>query len=186
MALYRRPLVIGFLLLLCLAVGEFWLYSANRLGGYMHQRASAAFRSPISVPSSDIGGFPFRLKVSCAASPRRCESAAKTIFFGAEEAHGVASLFSPNHIDLTFSSPLVRAKADGAPLAKLRHDGMILDVAWSLSGLSQARLDMTSLDWRPESPQAGVAFNVQKLTATASPQSGPDAAPCISISPATD
>ena len=127
---------------------------------------SAAFRSPTLCQSSDIGGFPFRLKVSCDGFAAPVRIGGENVFFGAEEAHGVASLFSPNHIQLAFSSPLVARKADGSPLAKLRHDGMVLDIAWSLSGLSQARLDMKSLDWRPESPQAGVAFNVQNLTAT--------------------
>lgn len=174
MARYRRPFIIGFLLLLCLAVGEFWLYSAHRLGDYMHKRALGGVSVADLCQSSDIGGFPFRLKVSCDGFAAPVRMGGETMFFGAEEAHGVASLFSPNHIQLTFSSPLVARKADGSPLAKLRHDGMVLDIAWSLSGLSQARLDMKSLDWRPESPQAGVAFNVQNLTATAAP-AGPDA-----------
>ena len=65
MAGYRRPLIIGFLLLLCLAVGEFWLYSAHRLGDYMHKRALGGVSVADLCQSSDIGGFPFRLKVSC-------------------------------------------------------------------------------------------------------------------------
>jgi hypothetical protein len=172
MARYRRPLLIGLVLLLCVALGELWLYSAHRLAGYMDKRALGGVSLADLCRTSDIGGFPFRLKLSCNefAAPLRIGD--ELVLFGAEEAHGEASLFSPNHILLTFSSPLVVQKSGGGALAKLRHDGMTLDIAWSLSGLSEARLDMKALDWRPETPQAGLAFNLQSLTVKAAPQVG--------------
>ncbi|WP_296706285.1 DUF2125 domain-containing protein [Rhodoblastus sp.] len=172
MARYRRPLLIGLVVLLCLALGEFWLYSAHRLASYMDKRALGGVSLADLCRTSDIGGFPFRLKLSCAEFTAPVRIGDEVVLFGAEEAHGEASLFSPNHILLTLSSPLVVQKSGGGPLAKLRHDGMTLDIAWSLSGLSEARLDMKALDWRPETPQAGLAFNLQSLTAKATPQVG--------------
>lgn len=170
MARYRRPLLIGLVVLLCLGVGEFWLYSANQLAGYLHQRANGGVSLADLCQTSDIGGFPFRLKLSCNGFAAPLRAGDSLILAGAEEAHGEANIFSPNHILLTLSSPLVLQKS-GAPLGKLRHDGMTIDIAWTPSGLSQARLDMKSVDWRPESPEAGVAFNLQTLTATVAPQS---------------
>jgi hypothetical protein len=168
----RRPLLIGLVVLLCVALGEFWLYSAHRLAGYMDKRALGGVSLADLCHTSDIGGFPFRLKLSCNEFTAPVRIGDELVLFGAEDAHGEASLFSPNHILLTLSSPLVVQKSGGGPLAKLRHDGMTLDIAWALSGLSEAKLDMKSLDWRPETPQAGVAFNLQNLTATAAPQTG--------------
>ena len=84
-----------------------------------------------------------------------------------------ASIFAPNHIILTLSSPLNLQKAGGAPLARLRHDGLTLDVAWKASGLDKASLDVAALDWRPDSPEAGIAFNLQTLTAQAAWLSNP-------------
>jgi hypothetical protein len=175
MARYRRPLIIGLIVLLCVAIGEFWLYSANRLAGYMHERALGGMSLADLCHSSDIGGFPFRLKLDCKEFAAPVRMGGGVVLFGAEEAHGVASLLSPNHIVLTLSSPVVMQTSAGAPVAKLRHDGMTLDIAWSLGGLSSAQLDMKALDWRPETPRAGLAFHLQSLTARAEPQAGQDA-----------
>jgi hypothetical protein len=172
MARYRRPLIIGLIVLLCVAIGEFWLYSANRLASYMHERTLGGLSLADLCHSSDIGGFPFRLKLDCKEFTAPVRMGEGVVLFGAEEAHGAASLFSPNHIVLTLSSPVVMQTSAGEPLAKLRHDGMTLDIAWSLAGLSSARLDMKALDWRPETPRAGLAFNLQSLTARAEPQAG--------------
>ncbi|WP_374546911.1 DUF2125 domain-containing protein [Rhodoblastus sp.] len=179
MARYRRRLIIGFIVLVCLAIGPFWLYSANRLAAAVHEPALGGLSIADLCQSSDIGGFPFRLKLSCNGFAAPVRVGGETLYFGAEEAHGETSLFSPDHIRLAFSSPLVAQKAGGAPLAKLRHDGMTLDIAWSLAGMVAARLDMKALDWRPESPEAGVAFNLQSLSLKADSlnptQSGPGA-----------
>ncbi|MCI4678549.1 DUF2125 domain-containing protein [Rhodoblastus acidophilus] len=174
MARYRRPIIIGLIVLLCVGVGEFWLYAANRLGFYVHQPILGGQSLADLCQSSDIGGFPFRLKLSCTGLTAPVRVGGGVIYAGVEEAHGVASLFSPNHIVLTISSPLVIQRSNGAPVAKLRHDGMTLDVAWGLSGVAAMRLNATSLDWRPESPEAGVAVNVQNLAVEAVPQGGPD------------
>jgi hypothetical protein len=176
MSRYRRHIIIGLIILGCVGIGEFWLYAAHQLGGYVHQPAFGGASLADLCETSEIGGFPFRLKLSCKnlAAP---VSAGESVFYaGVEEANGVASLFSPNHIVLTFSSPLVIRTKGGAPFAKLRHDGMTLDLAWGLSGVSKARLDVKSLDWRPEAAEAGVAVNVQSLAASIEPQSGPEGA----------
>jgi hypothetical protein len=170
MARYRRPIVIALIVLLCIGLGEFWLYSANRLAGYMHRRGIMGVSVADLCESSDIGGFPFRLKLSCAHFSAPVKIGGQIVYFGAEEAHGEAGLSAPNHVLLTFSSPMVARTADGATLAKLRHDGMTLDIAWALTGLSQASLDVKALDWRPESPLAGTAFNLQSLKAELTPK----------------
>ena len=81
----------------------------------------------------------------------------------ADEAHGVASVFAPNHIVLSLSSPMTLKRLDGGEFAKLRHDGLKLDLAWTTAGLNKASLDAIAMDWRPEAIEAGIAFNVQKL-----------------------
>lgn len=172
MARYRRPLLIGLLVLLLIGAAEFWLYSANRLGGFLHQRALGGVSLADLCQSSDVGGFPFRLKLTCNGFAAPLRVGDNLIFAGAEEAHGEASLFSPNHILLTLSSPLVLQKSGGGPVGKLRHDGMTIDIAWTLSGLSQAQIDVKSLDWRPESAEAGVDLHLESLAATATPETG--------------
>jgi hypothetical protein len=174
MARFRRPLLIGLILLIAVGLGEFWLYSSNRLAGYLHQRTIGGVSLADLCQTSDIGGFPFRLKLNCNGFAAPLRAGGGVIVAGAEEAQGEASLFSPDHIILTLSSPLVLREQGGAPLAKLRHDGMTIDIAWTLTGLSQARIDMKSLDWRPEQAKAGVAFNLRDLTATLAPQASQD------------
>ncbi|HUO54742.1 MAG TPA: DUF2125 domain-containing protein [Rhodoblastus sp.] len=175
MAHFRRPLLIGLIVILAVGLGEFWLYSSNQLAGFLHQRRIGGVSLADLCHSSDIGGFPLRLKLVChgAAAPLRGGEA--SIFVGAEEAHGEISLFSPDHIVLTLSSPIVLQEEGGAPVAKLRHDGMTIDIAWTTYGLAQARIDVKSLAWSPESPRAGVAINMQGLTATAARQGSPHA-----------
>jgi len=165
--LKRRRWLFGLFLVVSLVVGEFWLYAASRLGGYMHQKTFGGSSLADFCDSSDIAGFPFRLRLSCTGFVAPLRTGRGDIIVKAEAAHGEASIFAPNHIVLTLSSPLNLQKADGAPLAKLRHDGLTLDVAWKASGLDKATLDVAALDWRPEAPEAGVAFNLQKLTAQA-------------------
>jgi hypothetical protein len=163
--LKRRRWLFGLFLVVSLAVGEFWLYAANRLGGYMHQKTFGGSSLADFCESSDIAGFPFRLRLSCAGFAAPLRIGGGDIIVKTEEAHGEANIFAPNHIILTLSSPLNLQKADGAPLARLRHDGLTLDVAWKTSGLDKASLDIVALDWRPDAPGAGIAFNLQKLTA---------------------
>lgn len=166
---FLRRLFIGLILALCLGVGEFWLYAAHQLGRYVNEQSFGGASLADFCASSDIGGFPFRLRLSCDNFSAPMRTAQGDILAKAEEAHGEASVFAPNHIVLTLSSPIVLLKPDGAPLAKLRHDGMTLDFTWSTHGLEAADLAIASLDWRPEAPQAGLAFNVQKLTARTKP-----------------
>jgi len=163
--LKRRRWLFGLFLVVSLVVGEFWLYAASRLGGYMHQKTFGGSSLADFCDSSDIAGFPFRLRLSCAGFSAPLRSGSGDIIVKAMEAHGVASIFAPNHIILTLSSPLDLQKADGAPLARLRHDGLTLDVAWKSSGLDKASLDIAALDWRPDAPGAVIAFNLQKLMA---------------------
>ncbi len=164
-----RRLVIGLILALCLGVGEFWLYAAHQLGRYVNEQTFGGASLADFCASSDIGGFPFRLRLSCADFSAPMRTAQGDILARAQEAHGEASLFAPNHVVLTLSSPIVLLKPDGAPLAKLRHDGMTLDFTWSTHGLEAADLAVKSLDWRPEAPQAGINFDMQTLAAEAKP-----------------
>jgi hypothetical protein len=172
--LKRRRWLFGLFLLVSLAVGEFWLYSANRLGGYLHEKTFGGASLADFCDSSAIAGFPFRLRLTCSGFTAPLRTGGADIVVKAEEAHGQASIFKPSHIVLTLSSPLSLQKGDGSPLAKLRHDGLTLDVAWTSNGLDKASLDVAALDWRPEVPEAGVAFNVQKLTVLADWVAGVD------------
>lgn len=175
MALTRRTIVIAAIVLLFLGVGEFWFYAANRLGFYVNQPLLGGKPLADLCESSDTTGFPFRLKLGCGNLTAPLRIGDGLFYAGVEQAQGVASLFSPNHVVLTLSSPIVIRKADGTPFAKIRHDGMTLDAVWGLSGLQEIRLDAAAFDWRPELPEAGVAVNIQKLTASAGPQGDPNA-----------
>ncbi|HUO55248.1 MAG TPA: DUF2125 domain-containing protein [Rhodoblastus sp.] len=176
MAKYRRSIVIGLIVLLAVGVGEFWLYAAHRLGDYVHQPILGTASLADLCETSEIGGFPFRLKLSCHNLTAPLRAGDSLYYAGVEDAQGVASLFSPNHIVLTFSSPMVIQAARGAPVGKLRHDGMSLDIGWGLAGVARARLETKALDWRPEAAGAGVAVNVQKLAVSIAPQSIPEGA----------
>jgi hypothetical protein len=158
-------ILIGLTLLVCLGVGETWLYAANSLGRHMHQQTFGGASLADFCASSDVGGFPFRLRMTCSRFSAPVRTAQGDILAKADEARGEASIFAPNHIVLTLSSPIVLLRPDGGPLAKLRHDGMTLDIAWTGSGLDKADLDIHALDWRPEAPEAGIAFNMQEVRA---------------------
>ncbi len=175
MALSRRSVITASIVLLCLGLGEFWFHAANRLGYYVNQPLLGGKPLADLCDGNDTTGFPFRLKLNCNKLTLPLRVGDGLFYVDAKEAQGVASLFSPNHIVLTLSSPIVVRKADGSTFATLRHDGMTLDAVWGLSGLRQIRLDAAAIDWRPESPAAGVAVNVQKLAASAGPQGGPGA-----------
>ena len=175
MALTRRSVITASIVLLCLGVGEFWFQAANRLGYYVNQPLLGGKPLADLCDGNDTTGFPFRLKLSCNKLTLPLRVGDGVFYLDAKEAQGSASLFSPNHVLLTLSSPIVVRKANGSPFATLRHDGMTLDAVWGLAGLRQLRLDAAALDWRPESPAAGVAVNIQKLEASAGPQGEPDA-----------
>ncbi len=166
---FLRRLALGLILVLCLAIGEFWLYAANNLARHMHEKTFGDDSLADFCASSDIGGFPFRLRLKCANFAAPLRTAQGEVLAKAEEASGAASIFAPNHLVMTLSSPLTLQKPDGTVLAKLRHDGLTLDVSWSRAGLDKADLDIAALDWRPESPDVGFAFNLQKLTAQIQP-----------------
>jgi hypothetical protein len=166
--LLRRSLVV-LIVLLCVGLGEFWLYAANSLARHMHEQAFGGAAPADFCASSDIGGFPFRLRLNCSQFSAPLRLGQSEIVAKADEARGEASIFAPNHIVLTLSSPLSLQKPDGSTLAKLRHDGMTLDLTWSAHGLDQAQIDANALDWRPEAPEAGIAFNLQKLTVLLKP-----------------
>ncbi len=165
-------ILIGLLLLIGFGVGETWLYAANSLGRHMHEQTFGGAALADFCTSSEVGGFPFRLRLTCSSFSAPVRTAQGDILAKAEEARGEASVFAPNHILLTLSSPVTLLKPDGGPLAKLRHDGMTLDIAWSRGGLDKADLDIRALDWRPEAPQAGIAFNMQEVKAQGRPLPG--------------
>lgn len=164
-----RRILIALLLLLCLGVCELWLFAANRLARDLHRPSFGGASLMDFCASSEIAGFPFRLKLSCANLAAPIQTAQGIVLVKAEEAKGQASIFAPHHVLLSVSSPVTVEKADGAPFAKLRHDGLSVDLTWSLSGLVQGDLDAGAVDWRPESPDAGIALNMRKLTASAQP-----------------
>jgi hypothetical protein len=153
---------------LLVGFGLSWLYAAQRLGDFLHERVfdGAAFAD--FCATSEVGGFPFRLKLTCAGFAAPAQIGGLTLMAKADEAKGSASLWSPNHIVVTFSSPLSLQRADSA-FAKVRHDGLALDFAWGSGGLSQAALSAQALDWRPEVLEAGPAFNIQALNFAARP-----------------
>ncbi|WP_294538213.1 DUF2125 domain-containing protein [uncultured Rhodoblastus sp.] len=164
-----RRLGLGLVLLVCLAIGPFWLYSANRLAAYMDQKTFGDASVADFCASSDIGGFPFRLRVKCGGFSAPLSIGQNDVLAKVEQARGEASIFSPGHLSMSLSSPVSLQKPDGSVFAKLRHDGLTLDVAWSRAKLDKANLDVAALDWRPESNDAGVAFNLQKLSAQLQP-----------------
>lgn len=167
----RPALAIGAALLL--GFGLLWLYAAQRLGDFLHQRVfnGAAFAD--FCATSEVGGFPFRLKLTCNGFAAPTQFGSVNLMAKADEAKGAASLWSPSRLAVTISSPLSLVRvvegAAGGPFAKVRHDGLTLDVAWGTGGLSQAALSAQALDWRPEVLEAGPAFNIQSLNFAAGP-----------------
>ena len=168
-----RRILIGLVLVLCLALGEAWLFAAQKLGDHMHKPLFGGATFDDFCQSSEIGGFPFRLKVTCKSLTAPIRVGTVQLVLKAEEARGTASVFSPNHVVLTLTSPAALQRADGAPFAKLRHDGLTLDVAWSLGGFRQVEIKANALDWRPESPDVGIALNIQQLEASIAPNPAP-------------
>jgi hypothetical protein len=161
--LSRHRVLFGLFLALSLAAGEFWLYAANRLGGFLHEKTFGGASLADFCESSEVAGFPFRLRLNCVNFSAPARIGDVEVIVKADEAHGVASVFAPNHIVLSLSSPMTVKRTDGGDFAKLRHDGLTLDLAWTKEGLDKATLDATALDWRPDAIEAGIAFNVQKL-----------------------
>ena len=156
---------------LLVGCGLLWALAAQQLGNYLHQPAfnGAAFADFCSA--SEISGFPFRLKLTCADFRAPLASGKDALVVGAEEVAGVANLWSPEHVTLSFSSPVALRDAKGG-FAKLRHDGATLAFVWDdARGLTQAEVNGRALDWRPEVLEAGPAFNVQALRFSAHPSS---------------
>lgn len=148
-----------------------WLYGAQKLGDYMHQPAFNGAALADFCGASEIGGFPFRLKLTCTKLKAPLSGDANALVFVADEVKGVANLWSPDHVTLSFSSP-VALHGPRAGFAKLRHDGATLDFVWDdARGLTQATVNGRALDWRPEVLEAGPAFNVQALRFSARPAS---------------
>lgn len=148
-----------------------WLYGAQKLGDYLHQPAFNGASLADLCGASEIGGFPFRLKLTCKNLKAPLSGGADALVFVDEEVKGVANLWSPEHVTLSFSSPAALQNANGG-FAKLRHDGATLDFVWDdARGLTEANVNGRALDWRPEVFQAGPAFNVQTLRFSAHPSS---------------
>ncbi len=161
--------LLGFFAAALLALGLGWMYAAQRLGDYLHERAFAGAAFADFCTASDIGGFPFRLKLSCTGFSAPVRIGGQNLTLSADEAKGAASLWAPNHVVLTLSSPIALQGADG-PFGKLRHDGLTLDFAWAATGLAEASARVQALDWRPETLLAGPALHAQALDFTARPQ----------------
>ncbi|MCW2274078.1 DUF2125 domain-containing protein [Rhodoblastus acidophilus] len=163
--------LLGFAAIVALGVCFGWLYGAKRLGDYLHQPAFNGASLADFCGASEIGGFPFRLKLTCKSLQAPFSGDADALVFVDDEVKGVANLWSPDHITLSFSSPAVLRNAKGG-VAKLRHDGATLEFVWDdARGLTEATVNGHALDWRPEVFQAGPAFNVQALRFSAHPSS---------------
>lgn len=162
---------LGFAALLALGFCFGWLYGAKRLGDYLHQPAFNGASLADFCGASEIGGFPFRLKLTCKNLQAPFSGDADALVFVDDEVKGIANLWSPDHITLNFSSPAVLHNSRGG-VAKLRHDGATLAFVWDdARGLTEATVYGRALDWRPEVVEAGPAFNVQLLRFSAHPSS---------------
>jgi len=148
-----------------------WLYGAQKLGDYLHQPAFNGATLADFCGASEIGGFPFRLKLTCRNLKAPLSGGENPLVFTSDEVKGVANLWSPDHVTLSFSSPAALIDAQGG-FAKLRHDGATLDFVWDdARGIVQAEVKGRAIDWRPEVLRAGPAFNVQALWFSAHPAS---------------
>ncbi|MCW2314692.1 hypothetical protein M2322_000212 [Rhodoblastus acidophilus] len=165
---FSSRVLLGVVATLALGLSLVWLFAAQKLGDYLHRPAfnGAAFAD--FCGGSEIGGFPFRLKLTCSRMRAPVRVGDADLLFTADEVKGAASLWAPNHVVLSFSSPAALRGRDGG-FAKLRHDGATLDFAWGLGGLTEATVDARALDWRPEAIEAGPAFNAQALHFQARP-----------------
>jgi hypothetical protein len=168
---FRSRILIGLAAVLTLGLSLIWLYAAQQLGDYLHQPAFNGAALADFCGASEIGGFPFRLKLTCANLKAPLGSDDGAPVFTADEVKGVANLWSPSHFTLSFSSPVAVRGATGV-FAKLRHDGATVDFVWDDErGITQAAVNGRALDWRPEVVEAGPAFNVQALRFAAHPSS---------------
>ncbi|MBB4198813.1 hypothetical protein CCR94_09055 [Rhodoblastus sphagnicola] len=163
-------IVLGVVTALALGLSLSWLVAAQKLGDYLHQPAFNGVAFADFCGGSEIGGFPFRLKLTCSQMKAPLKLGGGDLVFTADEVKGVASLWSPNHVVLSFSSPVALRNAGGG-FAKLRHDGATFDFAWGFGGLTEVAVNARALDWRPEVIDAGLAFNAQTLNFVARPSS---------------
>lgn len=168
MTLSRRSVFIGVFLAIGVSFGLFWLYAAQKLGDFLHQPLAGGQTLADLCESSDIGGFPFRLKLGCRHLVAPIRIGGKNLFIGMDEARGAASVMAPGHVVLTLSSPILLRDDKGEDFGSLRHDGLTLDLSFDRKGLAAARLDGAAVDWRPDLPQAGIALHSAQLTAEAS------------------
>lgn len=167
MTLSRRSLFIGAFLSIGIGFGLFWLFAAQRLGDFLHQPFAAGATLADLCESSDIGGFPFRLKLNCRHFVAPVQIGGKIFYAGMDEAKGVASVAAPDHITLTLSSPILLRDDQGGAFAALRHDGLTVDLSFDAQGVATAALKSEALDWRPDVPQAGIALHAAQFSADA-------------------
>jgi hypothetical protein len=178
-------IVLGVAAVLMLGVSLAWLYAAQKLGDYLHQPAFNGATLADFCGASEIGGFPFRLKLTCNGLKAPLGIDDNALVFTADEVKGAANLWSPDHVTLSFSSPVALRSAKGG-FAKLRHDGATLDFVWDDErGLTQAAVNGRALDWRPEVLEAGPAFNLQTLRFAAHPSSR-DGVPSLRVEAGAD
>lgn len=163
----RRSYFIGAFLAIGIGFGLFWLYAAQRLGDFLHQPLAAGATLADLCESSDIGGFPFRLKLNCNHFVAPIQIGGKILLAGMDEAHGVASVTAPDQIVLTLSSPILLRDEQGADFGSLRHDGLTLTLKFDAQGVATATLAAEALDWRPDAPQAGIAVHAAQISADA-------------------
>ncbi|MFO1150233.1 MAG: DUF2125 domain-containing protein [Alsobacter sp.] len=142
---WRIFLPTGVLLVLFAGLGGFWAYATWRVGQELDALLAreAAHGRQWDCPSRTIGGFPFRIEVSCerpsfSGAPGGVSTQGEVARFVA-----VAQIQSPNHVIIEVDGPLVVTDVGGRRL----------DLSWdllrgSLEGrpdqLDQLALEMTN------------------------------------------
>ncbi len=159
---------VGALVALALVWTGVWFLAARALS---HNLRLAQTESTVSrlCGVKEIGGYPFRLRLRCAGFAAPLHVASAEIIAKADEASGEASVFAPNHIVLTLTSPLSLVRANGTALANLHYDNLSVDLHWSGRQLADALAIARGVSWSAEAPAALFPFKLQLLEAHLKP-----------------
>ena len=140
-----------------------WFFAAQRLSNHLLlSRADGATLARL-CGDKQIGGFPFRLRLRCAGFAAPLHVANGQIIAKADEANGEASVFAPNHIVLSLTSPLTFVRANGSSFARMEYDHLSVDLHWSGRQLIDTFATARGVNWTPEAPAALVPFKLQSL-----------------------
>lgn len=119
----RRPWLIAAPLAIVVALGVAWTFlwyhaageAEARLDDWRAQQAKGGHT--FTCGRQEIGGFPFRIEVRCAAAAAELRDMQPPLSIKVKEILAVAQVWDPKLIIAEFTGPLIATQAGGAPYA---------------------------------------------------------------------